>query len=379
MRFGQRDAGCWRRRCCRGARSSRRRARAGSPSRSPTAERMRAVGLVIDEQVDSSASSTPARSATSSVTSLSRATAARKVARPSMRTSLRSTCEAVISARPGASARSSIGPIAPRPPAVTTAAPAPSPNRPAVARVVVVDARGSSARRRSPARARRGRTRSARRRARAPRGSRCRRRRCRSPPPGRAPSRLGDQRCGVRGRSSSAVEVATRTRSTFGGLDSRALERVATGLARPARRGSRPRRATRRSRTPVRGDDPVGVDADPRAISSLRDDARRAARRRSRRCRPTVVGRRAARLALASRGGARADAQAPESPGARAVRPRPRRGSAGRGRPAPCPARRREAADARGSPGRRRHRSSAPGWSARRRAACAGRSRTVGR
>ena len=62
---------------------------------------------------------------------MSRATAARKVARPSMRTRF-SSCEAVTARDPAPSARSRIGPIRAAPPGTTTAAPAPSPNRPAV-------------------------------------------------------------------------------------------------------------------------------------------------------------------------------------------------------------------------------------------------------
>src|SRR4051794_19656258 len=102
------------------------------PRRSPTARVMRALAWWYTKR-SMSARPSSASAHASSVLSESRATAALKVSWPRIRTR-RSSLPAQMQSPPEPSERSSMGPIAPGAPAVTSAAPAPSPNSAAVRR-----------------------------------------------------------------------------------------------------------------------------------------------------------------------------------------------------------------------------------------------------
>ena len=164
---------------------------------------------------------------------------------------------------------------------------------------------------------------------------------------------LGDQRRGVRdplvggrGRDQDQVDV--------GGLDSRALERGATGLRRELGQGVALGRVAALEDPGALGD-PVAVDADPRGDLVVVDDpVGQGARDRG------DSGRRAHGARLGALGSGKLDdARHGWSPFGR-VRPRPRRESGERASPAPGRARRRR------SGGRRARAGGAWSWSSER-------------
>ncbi len=198
----------------------------------------------------SSSRASPASATTSCVTSVSRATAARKVARPSIRT-LFSSWEAVTAREPLPSARSADRPDRAGASGDDDGRSGAVAEQPGRAPVVEVEHAAHQLGADREHRPRAPRLRSPRRRARAPRESRCRPRRRRSRRRDSAPIRSATSGAAF-GTRSSAVEVATRIRSTSAGARCRRARAPCRRRRRRARRAVASADACRRSRTPVR-------------------------------------------------------------------------------------------------------------------------------